>query len=327
MHALPRPRLLLLAAFVALLSLVAATMPPAGAAPLPVPGAGSCDPPDPCGYDGQQGLQVELRTIGVVTEPKQDEDGRSLDLYEALLPNGLEMPDEPLVGVWLVDIAAPRGADLRPYDGVAHWAEGAIQLRATHVADDGTEEEGWYPISYPVHGELWYQLGIAVGLPKYRATQTTTVADGAVTMSARSQGAEGGPSVLLSWSPEDVGEAEHLDLAARTALDPFFTLNDPLEGPDLMRVQYSVEAPMPPFGWLPDVPAFDEEHLGETGMVYLRLDPDIDTVNTGLPDIVPDGASLSDLIDTAQALPGIHRHAAATLGSDSRTIGTGGYDR
>jgi hypothetical protein len=313
-------RLRVLAAVLALTVLCGWAVPAAGSAT-------ACQPPDPCGWSGQTGLQAQLRVVAAVVEPRDDNDGRSLEVYEALLPQGLRMPERPLIGTWLVEATVPRDVPGRPHDPLSKWSDGAVQLRAAHVAADGTLEEGWYPVTYPVDSEFWYQLGIAVGLPKSRSDIAFATGPGSVTATARTQGASGPPSLHLSWTSDDrVADDELVRLAERIGLGPFFTLNKPLEGPDLMRVAYTADPPAPPFGWTPGDPApYGPEARGRRGDVWLRVDPDIDTVNAGLPRILPAGASLDDVFETSQVVPGVLLDFAVTLGSTSRTIGRGGY--
>lgn len=324
-----RPRSRRLAAALSLLALTALAAPAAGS-PSFGTAAAQCLPPDPCEWDGETGLQVELRTVSTVVEPHDTPEATAL--YRQLLPEPLELPDELAVGVWLVEIEVPREVPGRPQDDAAHWMEGAVQLRAVHRAADGTTEEGWFPIHYPVTAELWWQLGRAVGLPKLRGSASVLAADGAWVASSRPRHQSGGPSMLMTWSPADVPDDADIALAENNALDPLYTLQAPLEGPELWRVQYTVDPPMPPFGWLPvGVQAYTDDYRPERGLVQLRLADDLDAANADpaadLPDLFPAGSSLDDLVDLEQTVPGVLQHVGATLGSTSQTIGTGGYDR
>jgi hypothetical protein len=309
--------------------LAALALPAAGAVPSAPTGALACTPPDPCGWNGEGGLQTQLRTLSTVVEPHDTDEARAL--YAALLPAPLQVPADPAVGVWLVEISPPRQVDGRPQDDATHWMEGAVQLRAQHTYPDGRVEEGWFPIHYPVTAELWWQLGRAVGLPKLRGSASMLSADGAWVASARPRHQSGGPSILMTWSPADVEDSPEIRLAETNALDPLYTLIAPFEGPEVHRVQYTVAPPAPPLAWVPDgVPTYTEDYRAERGLVQLRLTGDVDAANADpkddLPDLFPAGTSLADLVDLTQTVPGVKQDVAVTLGSTSERIASGGYD-
>lgn len=274
--------------------------------------------------------------MSAVVYPKPETDA----FYDSLLPQPLRPAAIRTVGVWLVEVASGREVEGRPQDDVGNWFEGAIQLRCAFTAADGTTEEGWFPILYPVSAELWYHLGIAVGLPKLRADGGIVPGAGQVTGSSRARGAEGAADILMAWTPgelpireteeERARDAHAIALATRTAIDPFFVLSAPLEGPDLMRVQYTIAPPMPPLGWVPDgIGPYTGEPAPEVGPIHLSLNPDVDARNAlgGWRDQFPEGLSLSDLVDTSQITVGTHQVYAVTLGSESEVVGQGGYDQ
>jgi hypothetical protein len=80
-------------------------------------------------------------------------------------------------------------------------------------------------------------------------------------------------------------------------------LNQPLEGPDLMRVQYLVGRPGAVLPGGP--PAYDPAApKPERGLVRLRVRDDLDALQEeDLQRIFSEGASLGDLIATDQVVP------------------------
>ena len=267
------------------------------------------------------GLPADVRAVAAIAPVRTDNGGRALDVYRALIPRGLEMPSEPAVGVWLAELASGRALDGRPQDEASHWIEGAIQIRVRRGAEDG-----WLNIHYPVTAEFWFQAGRMVGLPKRHAEASITENGAGWTAQATPTGVGGGPAILMDWKPAPGGDPAALRRAYRIAQDPFFTLNPPLEGPELMRFKDELRPPTPAQLLVPGgPPPYSSGASPQGGTVRLRLRPKVDDYNEDLPDIFPRGASLADLMDTDQVVPGTHAFFALTVNSESRTIGTGGY--
>jgi hypothetical protein len=96
---------------------------------------------------------------------------------------------------------------------------------------------------------------------------------------------------------------------------PLFALFEALRGPDLTRVKFT-PTPKVPGTMLPPP---------QPGTVAMRIDPDVDSFDDTLPDLFKErGATLADLIDTDQVLPGTFTQYDQNLILDTRTIGTGG---
>jgi Acetoacetate decarboxylase (ADC) len=268
------------------------------------------------------GVAVDIRSISAIAPLRSDHRAHALDVYEQLIPNGLDTPRDPAVGVWLAELSTLRSAPGRPMDDAGHWIEGAIDIRVKHGG-----EEGWYPIHYPVTAEFWFQAGRYVGLPKRHAAAAITPAGRGWTAQATPRGT-GGPSMVMDWRPAS-GDRAALERAFRVPIDPMFPLNTALRGPDLMRVQYSIAPPGPFQTAIPGgAPPYSAASKPDAGTIHLRLRGDIDGAQEGdLPRIFPKGTELSDLISTDQTVPGTHAFYAVTLGSDSKTIGRGGYPR
>jgi hypothetical protein len=229
------------------------------------------------------------------------------------------MPAEPAVGVWLADLAYGAGRG-RPADDASHWLEGAVQIRVRFG-----ELEGWYPIHYPVTAEFWWSAGRSAGLPKRRATAAIVPDGKGWTGTAHPRGTTGDPSYRLDWQPADGVDQAAALRAFGVPTDPMLVLNQPLEGPDLMRVQYLVGRPGAVLPGGP--PAYDPAApKPERGLVRLRVRDDLDALQEeDLQRIFSEGASLGDLIATDQVVPGTHTYASVALGNESEKIGEGGY--
>jgi hypothetical protein len=287
--------------------------------------------PAPAQEGGDDGAAFEIRGLSAVAPLRTDDGGRALQLYRALIPDGLEPAPEPAVGVWLSELAAYRNGG-RPQDDASHWMEGAIQLRVRGPRGI----EGWYPIHYPVNAEFWHGAGRFVGLPKLHARTTMTAAGQGWRAEARpcpsSRGANtctpapGEPSMSLEWQP-GAADAGAVARAFAVPTDPLLVLNRPLRGPELRRVQYRIGPPPPLPPQLPGAaPAFRKGQEADRGLVRLRLRDDVDLLQeTDLPRLFPQGASLDDLIVLDQVVPGAHGFFAVGLTSEDETIGEGGY--
>ncbi len=277
------------------------------------------------------GAPFEIRGVSAIVPLRDDDPARALAVYRALVPRGLEPAASPAVGVWLSELAVYRNGG-RPQDDATHWMEGAIQLRVRTA--EGLE--GWYPVHYPVNAMFWHAAGRFVGLPKLHARTTMTSVGEGWRADARpcptTRGAHtclpvaGPPSMSLEWQPSEQDERA-VARAFGVPTDPLLVLNKPLRGPELRRVQYRIGPPpsFPP--QLPGgAPAFVSGQEADRGTVRVRLRDDIDLLQeTDLPRVFPQGASLDDLIELDQSVPGAHGHFAVGLGSEDETIGTGGY--
>lgn len=267
------------------------------------------------------GLAVEIRGVSTVAPLKPGE--RPLRVYRALLPKGIEPAADPIVGVWLAELHVPKETPGRPQDEAAHWLEGAIELRVRY----GEEEEGWYQIHYPVTAEFWFEAGRAVGLPKRHAEATITPDGAGWRAQSIATGVDGPPAFVMAWQPASEVDPAAVDLAFRAGTDPFFALNEPLKGPDLMRIDYKINPPYPFQTALPGAaPAYSAETAKpDPGWVDLQMRRDIDDINEDLPDIFPLDAHLGDVVDLEQRVPGAHYFYSLSLNSESATVGESSY--
>lgn len=266
------------------------------------------------------GLAVEIRAVSTVAPIKPGD--RPLRIYRALLPKGIEPAPDPVVGIWLAELTAPKETPGRPQDEAAHWLEGAIELRVKKG-----DELGWFNIHYPVTSEFWFQAGRAVGLPKRHADAAIVKSGDGWTATATPRGLDSRPAFVMDWRPGPASDQRALDLAFVTGTDPFFALNAPFEGPDLMRVEYKINPPYPFQTAVPGAaPAYDPATAKpDPGTVALKMRGDLDAINEDLPAILPLDAQLGDLVELEQTLPGAHYFYSLTLGSESATIDQSSY--
>ncbi len=116
---------------------------------------------DGCAYKflfWERNIWEDLHGIVTMVEPAD------LTLYRELLPEQFSMPDQPMVGVfvidyldtepWLVTFTRP----LRPY------LEASIFLRCKYM-----DEAGWYSLTMPVTTKAANIGGRRIGFPKYVA--------------------------------------------------------------------------------------------------------------------------------------------------------------
>jgi hypothetical protein len=129
----------------------------------------------------------------------------------------------------------------------------------------------------------------------------------------------------MDWTPAAGSDPAQIQRAYRQSTGPFFPLNTALEGPDLMRVQYILRPPFPFQTAVPGgAPPYSSTAPPDAGMVRLRMRNDLDSIQEpDLPRIFPRGATLGDIVDLDQTVPGTHAYYALTLGSESKTIGKG----
>lgn len=275
------------------------------------------------GSDEPDGLAADVRAVAAVAPLRTDNGTRARQVYEALIPDGLSMPrSAPAVGFWLSELSSVRSNGSRPTDDASHWLEGAVQIRVRHG-----DVEGWYPIHYPVTAEFWFHAGRAVGLPKRRADAAIVADGGGWTASATPRGTTGGPSMTLAWKPAGGEHDAAAQRAYRIPTEPLLVLNSALRGPDLMHVQYVLNKPYPFQTVIPGgAPAYSDSATAQVGLVNLSVRPMLDALQEpDLPKIFPAGTDLGDVIVPQQTVPGSHAFYALTIGSESKTIGQGGY--
>jgi hypothetical protein len=179
-------------------------------------------------YAHSGGQFLELAAITAHFAP--DDPGR----YRQYLPELLEMPDRPVVKLFLVDYLRCSPWPLTRYQ------EWSMLLRAAH---DGVE--GWFPVTMPVTTWVARQGGHHLGFPKYVAESITLVDDGtAVNGRANANGrldvsmrySDDAPPTLARWER---------DLRAHDAFieGDLIVLKPTGVGPDVQRVRFDEVVP------------------------------------------------------------------------------------
>ena len=208
--------------------------------------ASGCD--DFCGFKSyeERGTWQDFHGIFTVVEPAD------LELYRELLPAELEMPEQPAVGVFIVDYVIVVPCPMRPY------LEGALGIRCKYNG-----EVGWHTVTMPLNDVVAREGGRSIGFPKYLADVTLAQAgenwNGVVTH-------EGVVRMYLEFTPGLTRELEPFEeellAGGLPRLEtPIFQVVPPGEGSDLRRITLSDK-----------VPAIWEEST--QGMVDIYISPD-----------------------------------------------------
>jgi hypothetical protein len=107
------------------------------------------------------GVFHEFRGIYTMVEPVD------LELYRSLLPAPLEMPDQPMVSLFVVDYT-----EVHPWP-MTRYQEGAVFLRCKYKG-----QEGWHCKTMPVTKWVPNQGGRNLGFPKYITKAISLYPDG-----------------------------------------------------------------------------------------------------------------------------------------------------
>lgn len=302
---------------------LAATVATCALGGLPAPAsADDCTSFFTCDLNQTQTLLVPMRnkSIAAVLELRSDNGGRARALYQRLLPPGYSMPAHPLVGLYMVTIDIPTQS-LDPVDGavrgagdITHYLEGSLSLRAVRKG-----ESGWFHLGMPVDSEQARTTGLAEGYPKYRAKINYTQVGGGWSADAAVSGRR---TLKLAWTPAG-GTPVSPDLQ-RFLGEPFFSLAQPLRGPERWRTRLTAMSPVPlqqiGAGQTPAELNFDNVTSvpdAQPGFVSVSLDPDLNRYDAETPDKMPDllrsGESLADLVKTQQTVPGLYDDIQQTL--------------
>ena len=172
-----------------------------------------------------------------------------LKLYRSLLPDVLDMPEQPGVGIFVVHYTHVNPWPMIPY------YEGAVALRCSYKG-----EEGWHVITMPVTERFPCWGGIQLGFPKY----ITDINLGPIKGGWKGKVIHEGRALLsLEYTPGIARgltpiEKKYLDGNFNRIAEPVFQLVPPREGPRLNRVIF-----------IPVVPPTWTE---ETGMVRVTID-------------------------------------------------------
>lgn len=172
----------------------------------------------PTGFLGQHGIYAAF--------PPADP-----ELYRALLPPQLDVPDQPQVAVFVADyydINIPL-QELYPSLGLPNmvpYLEGAVLLQSEYHG-----RTGWHVITMPVDDDTANESGRLLGFPKYVADEITLAeADGGW----EGRVAHEGRTVLrVSFTPMPGATPEESPVEADL---PLFQLIPPGEGPTINEV-------------------------------------------------------------------------------------------
>ncbi len=177
-----------------------------------------------CDRRENRGSFIEFYGIFTAVEPAD------LDLYESLLPKPLEMPDQPMVGLFVINYNHTNPWPFTPY------LEGTVGLWCSYNG-----EEGWHVLTMPVTKRVSCEGGRALGFPKY-VTKDISLwpADGGWKGEVKH---EGELKLTLDYSPGlnrklTALEEEVLRSDRNKVADPIFQFVPPDKGPDLNRVKF-----------------------------------------------------------------------------------------
>ncbi len=215
-----------------------------------------CD--DFCGFKSyeERGTWQDFHGIFTVVEPAD------LELYRELLPDELEMPEQPAVGVFIVDYVIVVPCPMSPY------LEGALGIRCEYNG-----EVGWYTVTMPLNHWVALEGGRSIGFPKYLADVTLAQADenwnGVVTH-------EGVVRMSLEFTPgltRDLQpfEEEILSGGLPRLETTIFQVVPPSEGSDLRRITLSDKVPA---NWESSTQGMVEIHISPDDPWAGLIDPD-----------------------------------------------------
>jgi hypothetical protein len=157
-----------------------------------------------------------------------------LGRYRRYLPERLDMPDRPVVKLFLVDYL-----QVSPWP-LTRYQEWSMLLRAAH---EGVE--GWFPVTMPVTTWVARQGGHHLGFPKYLAASIALIDDGRTAFGRAT--ADGRLDVSMRYcddAPPILARWER-DLRAHDAFieGDLIVLKPAGVGPDVQRVSFEEVAP------------------------------------------------------------------------------------
>jgi hypothetical protein len=171
----------------------------------------------------RKGVFHEFHGIYTMVEPT------NLELYRALLPAPLEMPDQPVVSMFIVDYTEVYPWPMTPYQ------EGALFLRSKYKG-----QEGWYCKTMPVTKWFPNKAGRALGFPKYVAkTITLASEDGGWKGEVKDNGQLKLTLEFSSGLTRVLNPKEEMVMKAgpeKALADPVFLFVPPDKGPVLQKV-------------------------------------------------------------------------------------------
>lgn len=175
-----------------------------------------------------------------------------LELYRKLLPDVLDMPENPMVSMFVVDYVTVIPFPMSPY------LEGSVAIKCKYKGEDG-----WHVLSMPVTKRVANIAGRLIGYPKYVADK--------IALEQTEQGTrgivkfKGEVKLELEYTSKlsrslSSDEKEAMEIGLKGAGEPRFLLVPPAKGPMLKRVIMKERIPA---NW--EV---------EQGMVKIHIKPD-----------------------------------------------------
>jgi len=176
-----------------------------------------------CGYTSyrKKGMWQEFPGIFAIVEPT------NLKLYRELLPKPLVMPENPQVGIFIVDYQIVVPWPMSPY------LEGAVAIKCRYK-----NEEGWHVLTMPVTTKIANMGGRMIGFPKYVADeiQLKQIDNGWIGL-VNHQGTE---RLYLEFTPIDPEQLtptqKQLSQRITRMEEPIFQLDPPDKGPRINRI-------------------------------------------------------------------------------------------
>jgi acetoacetate decarboxylase len=175
-----------------------------------------------CEQRDVRGTFQEFYGIFTAVEPA------NLELYRSLLPDVFDMPEQPGVGLFVVNYNEVNPWPMIPY------LEGAVVLRASYKG-----EEGWHVITMPVTERVPCEGGRYLGFPKYVTDVTLWPSRGKWRGVVKREGTalltlEYTPGIQRELTPI---EEEYLQKNLSRINEPVFQLVPPGEGPKLNKIR------------------------------------------------------------------------------------------
>jgi acetoacetate decarboxylase len=175
-----------------------------------------------CEQRDVRGTFQEFYGIFTAVEPAD------LELYRSLLPDVFDMPEQPGVGLFVVNYSQVNPWPMVPY------LEGAVVLRASYKG-----EEGWHVITMPVTERVPCEGGKYLGFPKYVTDVSLWPSRGNWKGEVKHEGTalltlEYTPGIQRELTPI---EEEYLQKNLSRIDEPVFQLVPPGEGPKLNKIR------------------------------------------------------------------------------------------
>ena len=184
----------------------------------------------------EHNIWEDLQGIITMVEPAD------LTVYRKLLPEQFDMPDQPMVGIYLFDFL-----DVEPWPitftmKLKPYREATILLRCKYK-----DKVGWYSLTMPVTDEAANIGGRRLGFPKYVADSIVLAKAGSAWVGTVEH--QGKIQISLEFTPKPLAEMGKLvpihdefmqgKGPAAELIGPVILLNPPGKGPDVKVITCS----------------------------------------------------------------------------------------